>query len=170
MSEANPYQASDIASQPASQGSMPGLPKTLASLGSRFGAALIDGLILIAFMVPGMLFIGWGRVGQGDLSTVVLHRLFLLACTAPYYLINGYLVGLTGQTMGKRVFGIQIRRLDGSLPSAAEWFYKRNLPLLLVNQLPVAGGWIVFASYLMIFDSRRRCGHDWIAGTCVVKL
>lgn len=170
MSEANPYQASEISSASGWARSTHGQPPALASLGARLAAAIIDGLFQFAFVIPGMLFIGWSRVGKGDVATIAMHQLFLLSCCLPYFLINGHFVGLTGQTLGKKLLGLQMRKMDGSLPSAFEWFYKRSLPVLALSYIPVIGGWIAFADALLIFGAKRRCGHDWIAGTQVVKL
>ncbi|MBK8804192.1 MAG: RDD family protein [Fibrobacteres bacterium] len=170
MSEPNPYQASETPSTGVPAGSTPGQPPADAPLVPRLAAAMIDGMLQFAFVLPGMLFIGWSNIGKGDVATIAMHQLFFLACCLPYFLINGYLVGLTGQTLGKKLLGLQIRKLDGTLPSAFEWFYKRSLPVLALSYLPVVGGWIALADALLIFGAKQRCGHDWIAGTRVVKL
>lgn len=168
-SESNSDEATEIEPTPKTR-LVPVQEMELAPHASRIAAFFVDALLMLAFLVPGMLFVGWDRIGRGDTTTIVAHRLFLLACSIPFYLLNGYFVGMTGQTLGKRLLRIQIRKLDNSLPTASEWFYKRNLPMILVNQIPMAGGWIVFASYLMVLGTQRRCGHDWIAGTKVVQV
>lgn len=170
MLESNPYHTSSASTPSAERSTHRPSSRPAAPLGKRLVASIVDSLFMMAFVVPAMIFLGWSKVGQGDLATQIAHRSILLACAIPYFAINGYLVGLTGQTLGKRLTRIQIRKLDDTLPSSWEWFWKRNLPLLVVNQIPWLGGWIGMANYLMVFGKQSRCGHDFLAGTRVVEL
>lgn len=72
----------------------------------------------------------------------------------------------TGASIGKRLLGICVVRQDG-LP-AEVWRIA-----LLRNALPMAlggyYGWFGLVDALFIFGEERRCLHDWVAGTRVVK-
>jgi uncharacterized RDD family membrane protein YckC len=45
----------------------------------------------------------------------------------------------------------------------------RYLPVQLITNVPLAGPVLNLVNVLMIFRGDRRCGHDLIAGTRVVK-
>ena len=47
---------------------------------------------------------------------------------------------------------------------------KRNLLVQLIGAIPIAGGFINLVGILMIFRSSRRCLHDELAGTKVIKV
>ena len=45
----------------------------------------------------------------------------------------------------------------------------RYLVFSFVNQIPAVGSLINLVNILFIFGKERRCLHDRIAGTCVIK-
>ena len=94
----------------------------------------------------------------------------LLALTA-YLLVNSYLLVRRGQSLGKRLLGIRtVLESSGELPSL--WRHMlRLLPLL-----PVAAiffHWIYSVSLIVdvlaIFLPAKRCLHDYLARTHVVR-
>ncbi len=94
---------------------------------------------------------------------------------AAFVLINGFLLASSGQTVGKRALGIRIvSYTDGELLPIGKLLALRYGPLWVLNLLPFFGGLIgpVFGlvDALFIFNSERRCIHDYIAGTKVVKV
>ena len=65
--------------------------------------------------------------------------------------------------------GIRIEGIDGTRPSLMHLLLRRYLPVQAVGALPAVGPLLGFANVLFIFRGDRRCVHDLIAGTRVVK-
>src|SRR5262249_43980818 len=84
------------------------IPK-LASLGARFGAALLDFILLT------IIFIGIGMMwGQHTSSSINLEGLPALVFFAIGFALMPLQEGLTGKTIGKRLMGVSVKRKDNS--------------------------------------------------------
>ena len=70
-----------------------------------------------------------------------------------------------GQSIGKKACGIKVTRRDGSPVSLSRLVWLRNVLNGLIALVPFYG--IIDA--LFIFSEARRCLHDHIADTIVVK-
>ncbi|RKH35704.1 RDD family protein [Corallococcus praedator] len=133
----------------------------LATCWARLAASLVDGA---ALLLPS-LFLGVLRClalpGEAAMNTPVVYVPALLALLVQASLIRG-----TGASLGKRLLGIRVVRRDG-LP-AEVWRIA-----LLRNVLPMAlcgyCVWFGLVDALFIVGEERRCLHDWVAGTRVVK-
>ncbi|HSH60950.1 MAG TPA: RDD family protein [Acidimicrobiales bacterium] len=148
------------------------LDLTLAGLGSRFVAALVDGLIQGAVFIAlailaGLLSAGGEEIEElegGLAAGIALALLFV----AMFLIFFGYHVAFetwaSGRTPGKRWTGLRVVRLGGApvsfLPSAV-----RNL-VRLVDFLPTAYGVGIVA--LLVTSRNQRLG-DLAAGTLVVR-
>ena len=141
----------------------------LASRGSRLVAALVDGVVGFAVNVPVMTGLGyWSRAMQGatsigeDIGVAVLG--FVM-----FFLVHGYPLHSRGQTWGKRLLGIQIVSVqDGRILPLWKVLGYRYLPPSAVSQLP-GGPLLILVDILFIFRGDRRCIHDLIARTRVVR-
>lgn len=115
-----------------------------------------------------------------DYANVGLMVLWVvLLAVASYLILNGYTLWRRGQTLGKLIMGIAIvpanagtSSADGYTP-APLWklICLRALffPLLFLSVLP----WMVLLPILdqaFIFGKRRRCLHDLVSGTIVVRV
>ena len=142
---------------------------------SRLGAALVDlvagfaPLGAIALLVPGALL--GGRVGA-LLAVVVLAVGVSLAVLVTQIV----LLVKHGQTIGKKVLGIRMITSDGDIPSIWRVFFLRWLPFAVaasvvqvVAKVQGGGGVIHLLDVLLIFQPTRRCLHDLLADTHVVK-
>jgi uncharacterized RDD family membrane protein YckC len=127
-----------------------GLPahgaRSVAGLGARLGALFIDWLIAVVIVSP---FTG--------------HRPFTPGSNSPWVLAvfaaeNIILVSLIGRTIGMRLCGIGVMRLDGRRVSF-RWVIVRTA--LLVLAVPAV---------TVIFDRDRRGLHDKAAGSVVVRM
>jgi uncharacterized RDD family membrane protein YckC len=107
----------------------------VAGLGGRLVALLVDWVLCEA--------VALGAFHNQYLTIVV----FAVECWL--------LTGLTGFTVGKRVAGIRVIRLDGRLPGLL-WSLVRILLLLCV--VPA-----------LVYDSDGRGLHDRAAGTVVIR-
>lgn len=129
-----------------------------AGFGIRLAAFLIDNVILtgaLAVLLPILFDESIAAETQSDGALF-----FGSAVSFAYFTL---LVGLWGATLGKRVLGVRIVRLDGS---------PVGIPRALGRQLATILSVFTFlVGYLMvIFRSDKRALHDLIAGTVVVRV
>lgn len=171
MNEENPYSA------PTTVDPLPPQVSSsieLASLGDRFLGALVDGLVNIAIAIPiwaALFMIGTVKslqgMGQiGPLLTVVIG----LVGFGLFILVQGKFLKATGQTIGKKVVKTRIVTMEGKKPEFMDLVVKRYAFMNLIGLIPVVGGIASLIDVLMVFKSDRRCLHDVVAGTQVVKV
>jgi uncharacterized RDD family membrane protein YckC len=173
-SPANPYAApTAVVDDVAEPGSV-----ELAGRGRRLGASFLDSLII---GIPFMLLFGWfafsstrSGVPNGVLVWIGAHPFGYQAGAAifgflVFLAINGYLLSSSGQTVGKRLLGIRIVRSNGETADFARIAFIRYLPTSAAQMIPVLGYIYPLIDVLLIFRSSRKCLHDSIADTIVVK-
>lgn len=113
-----------------------------ASFGTRFLAALIDGLIFGS--------IGWGlRLGFSGSLLGALYSVLLW-------------VNWNGQTIGKKVMKIKVIREDGKPLDYKEAIIRYLGYILSAMALGLGYFWV-------IWDEKKQGWHDRLAGTLVVK-
>lgn len=172
MDGLNPYVAPGAAVVAAPTDRVEG---RLAGRGERLAAALLDTLIALAIMGPLMLAGGfWAdamaaaeagtRIGWATGAAWGLIGFIVLV------LVQGWPLAKSAQTWGKRAVGIRIMKLDGTRPGLAHLLLRRYLPAQLLAMVPFAGNLLSAANVLLIFRPDRRCGHDLVAGTRVVRV
>ena len=123
------------------------MPRPLASVGERFTAQFIDGLIAFAF---GAAFYYSAKALDWPLELAFVGWLiYLLACD-----------GLPGgQSLGKRITKSSVVNVDTEEPCSYWRSALRNFPILVLGVIDAA---------FIVGKQRRRLG-DYIAGTKVVK-
>lgn len=164
----NPYQSPQTVVEDVVDGD------DLAGRGERLGAAIIDGLIMIAVMGPLMYFGGYFNLAmeaaaRGEQVSVVSQLMWVVIGFVVFVAIQFVPLNASAQTWGKRLVGVRIANLDGSQPGIGQLLGKRYLPVQVVTSIPYLGGLIGLVNVLLIFRGDRRCGHDLIAGTRVIK-
>ncbi len=145
--------------------------EALAGRGSRLGAAMIDGVLVLVLSVPLLFVLGIMSVEQftsGEEPTLVANLLGGFIGVAIYLVLHGHGLANRGQTLGKRALGIKIVDLNGSLVPFGRLITWRYVPIWLISMVPVIGGVLSLVDVLFIFRQDRRCVHDLIAGTRVV--
>lgn len=146
-------------------------PSDLATRGSRVAASFIDALIIGAIALPVQFASGvfdqWPHLDL-TLWKQVSWGMFNFLCWVG---IHGYSLKTRAQTLGKRLFHIQMVNVGDGLPASFRrlvlW---RQLPLSLVALIPRVGVFVLLVDLLLIFAKDRRCLHDHLAGTRVVRL
>lgn len=170
-------------------------PVTLASPWSRLLARCADWFLEFLAAVPALVVLGpdlmkvleaivaASREGEFNLEGLETTRLMpaLALFTALQLALLGiqiYLLTSRGQSLGKILLGVRVVRADdGEKPGFLRGWLLRELPSGAIQGLlqlvPVVGFFLRFAfvttNYLMIFREDRRCLHDFIAGTRVVR-
>lgn len=142
----------------------------LASLSQRLGGALIDGGIGIAAAIAMMMVIGtWEKTLQG-IGPTLFETLFQGAFGFGFFvLVHGHLLKTSGQTVGKRIVGSKIVLIDDTPAPFFTIIFRRSLPVALASIIPYIGGLLVIIDSLLVFRADRRCAHDLIAGTKVIR-
>jgi uncharacterized RDD family membrane protein YckC len=143
---------------------------------------LLDALLGLAIVMP-VFIVGFPRLmtkaqrGESvspwwwtDLGTAtVLSGAGWLALLA----VQAYLVTTSGQSIGKRFTSIKIVRMDGSPAGFVRGVLLRNWVLVALAYVPVLSqlsSLFFLGDALFIFRADRRCFHDHIAGTKVVRV
>ncbi len=141
-----------------------------ATRGSRLAARLVDYLIWFAPLAfiffpclgPIVALLGW--------AGILIAQIWLLVTRA--------------QTIGKKALGIYIMRTDGGIPHIG-WLLVREFAIPIVAGLlqymakvnhdiaglcfSLAASLLWLIDVLFIFGPTRRCLHDYLAGTHVVR-
>jgi uncharacterized RDD family membrane protein YckC len=138
----------------------------MATLGSRFAAQFIDGIIII---IPVMILAGLAGFFQaasgqspGFSSNIVQQAVFSL----PFLLYAGLMLSAkNGQTIGKKYLKIRVVQPNGEMGTPAH-FWKREALRWVMSLIPLVG----LIDYVMAFNKNRRSLHDKIGGTIVVRV
>ncbi|MGW3072192.1 MULTISPECIES: RDD family protein [unclassified Kitasatospora] len=123
-----------------------GLPKegsgSIAGPGRRIGALFVDGWLVS--------LIAYGLLARGDQAEANLW-------TSPlYFLVVSLLLSTTGTTVGKRLFGLRVVRLDGRRATIPQVLLRTLLLCLVVPPL--------------VWDRDTRGLHDKAVGTVEVRI
>lgn len=152
----------------------------LADRLTRLGAWFLDNVLAFLCCLPGMLIVGFSVIstlllGRGDVAEVMSARFLLgwmlLAIGGLVLLVvQVWMLSTRGQTVGKRLLGIRIVRFeDRSTPGFMHAFLLRAVVPGLIGMIPYLGFIFSIVDICFIFRADRRCIHDFIAGTKVVK-
>ncbi|WP_188237774.1 RDD family protein [Sphingopyxis sp. LK2115] len=156
----------------------------IAGAGLRFGALLVDLLLILAALILFSLFMLWvGIASQSDVAVVVW---MLGAFVLRTFWFIGFELGSRAATPGKRLMGIRVVARDGGRLTA-DAVVARNLIRELELFLPLmmlgvgaaedtVSGWTMLAGVLwsltlslfLLFNRDRMRMGDLIAGTWVV--
>jgi uncharacterized RDD family membrane protein YckC len=176
----NPYAPPSAPVQDIAETSGPG---ELADRATRLGAFIIDGLILACVYGPAL----WSVIGRAAAAAAagspitdpfaIYRMMFVGNPGLPYTLvlfliwavITILFVARNGQSIAKRILGIKVVRTDGRKASFWRIFLLRNVVNGLPGLIPIVSYIYFLVDSLMIFGESRRCLHDYIASTLVVK-
>ncbi|PTX95583.1 RDD family protein [Opitutus sp. ER46] len=150
---------------------------------TRLAAWFLDNVIAFTVCLPGFMLIGFsvimallrGGTEVGDLTAgrTLLGWMLLLAGGLILLVIQVYLLTTRGQTLGKWALGIRIVRVvDGGNPGFISAVLLRLIVPGIIGMIPLLGLGFLFSlvDVCFIFRADRRCIHDLMAGTRVVKV
>lgn len=159
-------------------------PAELADRGMRFLAWLLDNVIGTIVVLPGALLIGVtvimelilqrGEVTPEFTGRAAIGLVLLLVGALALLITQIWLLTVRGQTLGKLILGIRIVRLrdrgnPGFLRAVVIRWVAPALIQMLLNILPPLGLIFFIVDSCFIFREDRRCLHDLMADTIVVK-
>jgi uncharacterized RDD family membrane protein YckC len=131
------------------------LEHSLASIGERVLASIIDYFVILGIFLLGALVAGIAGI-------TYLWFIFIIPAFL-YQLIMDMIYN--GQSVGKRIMKIKIVKLDGSNASFFTWFIRWTFRLIDINLSLGAVGTLT-----IILNSKGQRVGDMAAGTCVVRL
>lgn len=167
-----------------------------ASVGQRIGGAIIDGIITLLltgiFLFAGIMAFGAGLskqfngVSRGSTAnfltltgaTIMLVLFILVVVFALPFFYHVILVGISGQTLGHRIVGIEVvrtsgpgvgfgpaflRALYGTAGSLVSNFAGETFSTIIILV-------VVFGMLWAGLDKNKQGWHDKIAGTYVVRV
>ncbi len=143
---------------------------TLAGIGSRFLAAAVDTLIILAllFLVNSVLLLAMGLLTTDQPSELAASLVIAVLGLASFGIFWGYYIFFeilwNGQSPGKRWQHLRVIRRDGT-PAGATEIVIRNL-LRLIDFIPAN---YALGVITMFIDSQSRRLGDLAAGTLVVR-
>ena len=133
----------------------------------------MDGLIGLGIAVPiwiALFLLGvfhsaeeMGKIGFGYTVLISLVHFPL------YMAIQWKSLKATGQTLGKKMAKTRIVTMNGKKPEVTDLAFKRYAFVAMINLIPVIGGVLSLVDVVLVFKADRRCLHDMVAGTKVVK-
>ncbi len=142
----------------------------LASRGRRLAATAIDAVLVPSLTLVLVMVTGVVEDAEDYADSWWIVHVLLLAIGS-YLLLNGYTLWRSQQTLGKRAMGIAMVTTAGS--PAAWWRlilirapFFAFLFLLVVPPLTL----IPLIDHALVFGKRRRCLHDRLAATEVVRI
>lgn len=146
----------------------------LADLGTRLAAALIEGVVFLIAAIPFIVAITMSDVSQKPGESAEMLNIALMSLGAILVLAVGIyqlvILSTRGQSIGKRILGIRIVSCeDGRNPGGVKTILMRGFLPGLITNIPLIGVIFSLANICFIFREDRRCIHDHIAGTEVVK-
>lgn len=142
----------------------------LASFWARFGAYLVDLILLgiVTSIVAAVLGIEVAQetsaVGDNSVEFSVngAYQLVSLAIALPYFLL---LEGGSGQTLGKKLLGVQVVAADTLQPGIGPGKALLRYVGRIISTI------VCFLGYLwMLWDPQKQTWHDKIASTKVIKV
>jgi uncharacterized RDD family membrane protein YckC len=147
---------------------------------SRLGAVLLDGLIFGIPFIPSYAMtasvIAHTRPSRYNYlavwSTMAGSGMWFYLATLidlGLLVVTTVLVYRNAQTIGKKLVGIKVARTDGSRASLARIFWLRYLLNTAIMYVLFLGGLYALVDACMIFGEQRRCCHDYIADTIVIR-
>jgi uncharacterized RDD family membrane protein YckC len=143
----------------------------LASRADRLAAVTVDSVVGLAVAIPLGFWTGAFQAAiQGEPISWFVYLENFLAGWGWYFLVNSYLLRKYGQTVGKRLLGIRIAEHHSEAVPPFARLVLRTVVSTLPDLLGIIGELFSLADTLFIFSKDRRCIHDWIARTRVVKM
>lgn len=153
----------------------------LAGRGERLLAQLLDNVIFLALALPGGIMIALAAARAGFRFAMGLENLATVAGIGAgvavlafagiiLAIVQLWMLITRGQTLGKRIMEIRIVRLDDeSNPGFVHVFLLRAIVPGILGAIPMVGWGFTLTDIFFIFRADRRCLHDLIAHTKVVK-
>ncbi len=147
-----------------------GAENELAGRGARLGGAIIDTLLMLVIIWPLMFFTDYVERAATDSLEPIDYVLTTVPGFIMFFVFHGYLLATRGQTIGKMLVKTRIVSVeDGKILRFGPLIGLRYVPIWVASLIPGVGSILAVIDVLFIFREDRRCVHDLIAGTKVIR-
>jgi uncharacterized RDD family membrane protein YckC len=140
------------------------------TLGRRFLAYFLDGLVVVALSLPAFIVLSIILVnffsGGGVNGSMILLLAFLFIIPLTYTLLKDSFG--QGQSLGKRAVGVMVVHITDNKPCSASQSTLRNLVIVFFGFIPLVG-WLIEPLMVMVSDNGERIG-DKAANTRVIDV
>ena len=146
--------------------SRPQLPAhEYASWGSRVGALLLDGLIIVVPLVVVLALVFATGADDNDAALAALGLVYLVTLALPFVYFTVLHGGERGATFGKRALGIRVVTEEGLPLGFGRSFGRYGIQFLFgIVVVPL------LADYLWpLWDAKNQALHDKVVGSVVVR-
>lgn len=133
----------------------------LGSLGDRIIGRILDGLVLVGYVILLAVIIGFGNI-DGFIGKNAWIVIFILFPVVFYDLLSEML--LNGQSVGKKVMGIKVVSLNGEQPTLSQYLIRWVFRAVDFT----FSGSLVALIMVAATEKKQRLG-DMVAGTVLVK-
>jgi len=149
----------------------------LAERGERLYARVLDDVIALGVFIPGLVVALGVTVGteasSDDLFFLPVPLVWALGVGLVAFFgvtfYQWYLIATRGQTIGKRVYKLRVVTTDGRPVGFVDGVLLREWVMGALTAIPLLGYALWVVDPLMIFGAERRCLHDVIASTKVIR-
>lgn len=142
----------------------------LASRWRRLGGAIVDVVVMMAALWVASRITPWNVFDPEKANLMRFALKDALLGFGLFVLVQGYPLATSSQTWGKKVLGMRIVRADGSPIAFGRLLGLRyGVPSVFGLFPALSQVWGVLDA-LFIFRASRRCLHDSIADTIVIKV
>jgi len=181
--------SSVAAGSPFAASGSPARDVELASIGARTGAAFINGFLYFLAMFPGLVLTGLRllkehpEIARGvivrpeniNLERIAPTAIWIYVGLGVMMAIQCIWLALRGQNIGKLIAGIRVVNAvdDGPAGFARGALVRFVMPVVLIiilNSFFLLGLLFLLIDYGFMFRLDRRCLHDIVAGTKVIKV
>ena len=143
-----------------------------ASRGARLAAELLNNLFVALALVP--VFVGLEIDSNEQHAPVIVGSAVSLVAMIALAVVQIVLLNQNGWSLGKRMLGIRIVRADHTEASLLRLLGLRiGVPTVIgmgaALCIPFIGSCFSIVDACFIFGAQRRCLHDYIADTIVVR-
>lgn len=155
----------------------------LAGIGARIGAACINAFLYLLAAMPGSILMSLqlmrdnpdlasgGITSPEDLDLTAIYdgQIWVNLGVFAVMIVQGILLGPRGQNIGKMILGLRVVRVDGTPAGFLRAAVLRFFVPVVLMRIPILGLVFFIVDFCFIFRADRRCLHDLMAGTQVLK-
>ncbi len=137
-----------------------------AARGDRFISSLIDVFVVTLAMLLGVVVGVATGAAAGAEAGIIVGFVVAGLCALGVEIWQWWLISSRGQSIGKRAMGIRIIRISGQPVDFVHGVVLREWVPMLINSFV---GVFSLIDILFIFRDDRRCLHDLMAQTRVIR-
>ena len=147
----------------------------IASAGQRLVGWAVDFFIwvLVGIVACGLGLLVGGFALEEDSFLALNEEVFVMVAVLVllgYVVVYMAMVGMSGQSPGKKLVGVKIVRVDGQALGFGGMVVREVVGKMIPGVIPLLNMVWLLSYVWILFDNKRQGWHDKIAGTVVVNV